>query len=127
MTEGDRTNAMDSDFNPSEHVTHTPAPAITARLRPQRRRVVPAGLRAYSSVWSVSGDPEALVRLDVCEAASALDADRQVLRVLANVESPVFLRDAASDELSGEQALLAAEGIGSSGLREPRRHEVGEG
>ena len=29
MTEGDRTNAMDSDFNQSEHVTHTPAPAIT--------------------------------------------------------------------------------------------------
>ena len=92
------------------------APVLAAQLRPQRRRAVPAGLRAYSSVWSVTGDPEALVRLDVCEAASGMDADRQVLRVLANVESPVFLRDSASDlgdvafTLPGGAAVLFSRG-----------------
>jgi hypothetical protein len=92
------------------------APTIAARLRPQRRRVVPAGLRASTAVWSLAGDPEAVVRLDVCEAASGLDADRLLLRMLAGVESPVLARDDAADlgdvafTLPGGAAVLFSRG-----------------
>jgi hypothetical protein len=66
-------------------------------LRRRRERRLPVGLGATSGIWSVGRDSDRLVRIDVSERPSRVDAHRAMPQVLAEVQSPVLGRDVDLD------------------------------
>jgi hypothetical protein len=62
-------------------------------LLPRRERRLPIGLGSTSGIWSLGADTERLVRVDVSERPSREDAHRALPQVLAEVQSPVLVRN----------------------------------